>query len=198
MERNYRFRLFYLGEGFPSHRRLREGGPHHGRDSTTISTIVEEEGEGDHQAHIARRQWEDHRVIARDHREGDSEEVGVVEADVVDTATGHDHIRDLGAGRLVEVLRDRHIADRCRGHHRRDEDMGDETVRRGEVGAGEAVVVEAVEVGEARATAHMEAEVLETEARAETADSRCMRLPRIAQPNNGTMSFVIVALCPPC
>jgi hypothetical protein len=172
MERNYRFRLFYLGEGFPSHRRLREGAPHHGRDSTTILTIVEEEGEEDHQAHIVHRQWEDHRVIARDHPEGGLEEVGVVEADVVDTATGHDHIRDLGAGRREEVLQDHRIADRCRGHHRQDEDTGDEIVHRGEVDVGEAEV--AVEVGEARATAHMEAEVPETGAGAEIADSRCM------------------------
>lgn len=191
--RNFRSRLFYLGAGFRLRHRLLEEDRRRERGSM-MNMMVGEEGEVGRRAHTDRRQWVGRRGIARDRLGEDLEEGGVEEVDVVDMGIGHGHIRDRGVGRRAEVLRDRRISDRFRGHLHRDGALGDAIVHRGEAGV-DGVVVEVVEVEEARATVRMEVGVREIVVGAETADDRTSLLPRIVQHRNVTTPFAVRRCC---
>jgi hypothetical protein len=177
-ERSCRSPLFYLDEGFQSRRRLREEDRRREKGFMMI-TRVGVEGEAGRQGHIGRRRWVDRHGIAQDHRGEVLEVEGVEEGDeevVMDTGPGR--IRGQGVGRRAEALRGHRTVDRYRGHRRQDEGMVGGILRQGEVDVVEAAAVEEEEeeeevaAGEARVTARTEAEVLETEAGAETVDRK--------------------------
>lgn len=136
-------------------------------------TIIGAEGAEGHRVRTDRRRWVARRDIARDHHEEVSEEEGVVEVEgevVMDT--GHGHFLGRGVGRRAEVLRDRRTVVRCRGRRRRDEDMEDAILRRGEADGDEEAAVVEVEVEEAQAIVLTEAGVHETVVGVEIVDDR--------------------------